>query len=90
VKSKPSKDPEEIGRRKRRFERLVEGHKVLIWVFEETGDYSFTWSCHDLYNCFGIGRAIFDTEAAAMKFAIHKAAIAIRAHQEKSNHSQPN
>ena len=82
MKNRPTSDPEEFGRRKRRFERQVEGHEVVIWVFEEAGDYSFTWSCHDLRNCFGIGRAIFDTEDAAIKYAIHKATVAIRAHQQ--------
>jgi hypothetical protein len=79
MKSRTTTDPEEFGRRKRRFERLVEGHEVMIWVCEEAGDYSFTWSRHDIHNFFGIGRAIFDTEDAAIKFAIHMATLAIRA-----------
>ena len=69
-----------FGLKKRRFVRLVEGHEVAIWVFEENSDYSFTWSCLDLDKCFEIGRAIFDTEDAAIKFAIHNATLVIHAH----------
>jgi hypothetical protein len=80
MKSRPTSDPGEFGRQKRRFDRLVEGHEVRIWVFKEAGDYSYTWSCRDLCDCFAIGRTIFDRENEALKFAAHQATIAIRAH----------